>query len=164
MVIRFLPFRISSYEAFTGKKTSLWVTENLTEEKQVWDRNNGFFLPLFVTGHFLPFEKKQEILQKQYGKEILSQAIIFHCDTFVKFFRMMTGIIPSSSLLLLFILAIRYKNIHLFGFDPTTTLTYFVVPIPRSPHYEQETQIIQHFISRKIVHEKHHERHKADKK
>lgn len=153
-ILRILPFRISSYEDFTGTKTSLWITENITEEKQVWDRNNGFFLPLFITGHFLPFEKKQSLLKTQYGDNILSQSIIFHCDTFLKFFRMTTHIIPSGSLLLLLILATRYKQVHIFGFDLSTTLTYFFVPVPRSPYFEKENQILHYLSHRKIIHQR----------
>jgi hypothetical protein len=114
-IVRFNDFQIDGYRDFTGSKTSVWMTGAGVQSSgsiQVYPPARR----IFITNRFRSFKEKQQQLIKVYKRENLSSFIIFHDDALLRLIRVTLQCIPTTGMLTLLILTVKYRNIATFGF------------------------------------------------
>lgn len=113
-VVRFGDFTTGGFEPYVGRKTTIWASHTMT------GRGADMCSPLYFSGYEEPLSEKIKKISTRYGEQASKCFIIFHDDQFLHLVRRGLGFIPSSGMLLMLILCVKYPDIRTCGFGFST--------------------------------------------
>jgi len=118
-VIRFNNFQLVNYESYVGKKTNSWITGGGQQAPNnlpvCLDRE--IMKKVLVMNKNISFKEKQKRIQNKYQSYNLSSFVIFHNKTFLNSVTSLVQGVPTTGLLIILMLAAKYRNIDTYGFS-----------------------------------------------